>query len=113
MDLRQVFSRRHVSGRLERMVPLQSGGGDEPVRRIQKHNGLPPRRRRATGASLRTCASYPRRTHHPERCRPRRNWALMATITVLAVMKSAPTAGTRKIPRGASTPAARGIATTL
>ncbi len=44
---------------------------------------------------------------------PRRNCALMATITVDALIRSAATAGPRVIPAQASAPAARGIATTL
>jgi hypothetical protein len=39
--------------------------------------------------------------------------ALMATITVLADMKTAPRAGVRRTPHAASTPAANGIATML
>ena len=43
----------------------------------------------------------------------RKNWALMATITVLSDIKRAPTAGESRKPKGASTPAASGSATTL
>ncbi len=56
----------------------------------------------------------------PLRCRQdqdksveRRNWALMATITVLSDMISAPTAGGRRIPQGAKAPAAKGKAMIL
>jgi hypothetical protein len=46
--------------------------------------------------------------------RTRRNsWALMATMTVLADMKTAASAGGRRIPCAASTPAASGIAMML
>jgi len=38
----------------------------------------------------------------------RSNWALTATTIVLRDIKTAPTAGWRSIPHGASTPAARG-----
>jgi hypothetical protein len=41
------------------------------------------------------------------------NFALIATITVLAAMKTAPTAGERKNPSLAVSPAASGIATAL
>src|SRR6185503_15099886 len=43
----------------------------------------------------------------------RSNWALTATTIVLRDIKTAPTAGWRSIPHGASTPAARGMAATL
>ena len=43
----------------------------------------------------------------------RSNCAFTATIVVLADIKTAPTAGCRTMPQGASTPAARGIATML
>jgi hypothetical protein len=39
--------------------------------------------------------------------------ALMATITVLADMRTAPRAGVRRMPQAARTPAARGIAKML
>jgi len=42
-----------------------------------------------------------------------RSWAFAATITVLADMSTAPTAGVRRMPHAASTPAASGIATML
>jgi hypothetical protein len=42
-----------------------------------------------------------------------RTWALMATITVLADMSTAPRAGVRRTPHSARTPAARGMATML
>jgi hypothetical protein len=41
------------------------------------------------------------------------SFALIATITVLAAMNTAPTAGDRKNPNPAVTPAARGIAMAL
>src|SRR5699024_4667790 len=41
------------------------------------------------------------------------NFALMATIIVLKLIKIAPTAGLKIIPIGANTPAANGIATIL
>lgn len=44
---------------------------------------------------------------------PRRNCALMATITVDALIRSAATAGPRVIPAQARAPAASGMATTL
>lgn len=43
----------------------------------------------------------------------RSSWALIATITVLADINTAPTAGARTIPAHASTPAASGIAMML
>lgn len=46
-------------------------------------------------------------------CARRSSWALMATITVLRVMSTAPIAGDSSTPNGTSTPAASGIATTL
>ncbi len=42
-----------------------------------------------------------------------RNFAFMATITVLSDISTAPSAGLRSILKGYRTPAARGIATTL
>jgi len=48
-----------------------------------------------------------------DRLKRRKSWALMATITVLRDMRSAPTAGDRTTPTGARTPAARGKATML
>ncbi len=50
---------------------------------------------------------------HPERSARLRNWALIATMTVLADINTAPTAGESKIPIGARTPAASGSANTL
>ena len=47
------------------------------------------------------------------RSRPRSSWALMATITVEALISTAAAAGARTIPAQASAPAARGMATTL
>lgn len=44
---------------------------------------------------------------------PRRNCALMATMTVDALIRSAATAGPRAIPAQARAPAARGMASTL
>lgn len=41
------------------------------------------------------------------------NWALIATMTVLADMSTAPAAGVSRIPHAARTPAASGIATIL
>lgn len=52
------------------------------------------------------------RAHCQSRAR-RSSWALSATITVLADMSTAPTAGCRTIPHVDSTPAASGIAATL
>ncbi len=46
-------------------------------------------------------------------CTRLRSWALIATTTVLADISTAPTAGVRKTPHAASTPAARGMATML
>ena len=43
----------------------------------------------------------------------RRSWALMATITVLSDISTAPTAGERTTPQRYATPAASGIAATL
>lgn len=43
----------------------------------------------------------------------RRSWALMATMTVLADISTAPMAGFSTTPQGCSTPAASGIATML
>ena len=43
----------------------------------------------------------------------RSSCALAATMIVLADMRTAPTAGDRRMPHGASTPAASGIATML
>lgn len=43
----------------------------------------------------------------------RSSWALMATITVLADISTAPSAGDSTTPREAKTPAASGIATML
>src|SRR5215207_9248262 len=43
----------------------------------------------------------------------RSSWALIATITVLSDMRTAPTAGDSRIPWLASTPAASGMAITL
>jgi hypothetical protein len=43
----------------------------------------------------------------------RRSWALIATITVLSDISTAPIAGDNKIPWDASTPAASGMATML
>jgi hypothetical protein len=41
------------------------------------------------------------------------NWALIATMTVLSDMSTAPTAGDSSIPKGANTPTANGKAITL
>lgn len=41
------------------------------------------------------------------------SWALIATITVLSDMSTAPTAGESTKPHGSSTPAARGMAMML
>ena len=46
-------------------------------------------------------------------CTRLRSWALIATTTVLADIRTAPTAGVRRTPHAASTPAARGMATML
>ena len=43
----------------------------------------------------------------------RKNWALIATMTVLSDISTAPIAGESRMPTGASTPAASGSATTL
>ena len=43
----------------------------------------------------------------------RRSWALIATMIVLSDISTAPTAGERTTPHGASTPAARGMAMML
>ena len=42
-----------------------------------------------------------------------KSWALIATMTVLADISAAPTAGVSRMPQGYATPAASGIATTL
>ena len=42
-----------------------------------------------------------------------RSWALMAQITVLADMNTAPSAGVRITPQGKNTPAAAGMANVL
>lgn len=47
------------------------------------------------------------------RSSPRSSWALTATITVDALMRTAAAAGASTIPAQAKAPAARGIATTL
>ena len=49
----------------------------------------------------------------PQSVTRRSVWALMATITVLADMSTAPIAAGNTIPHGASTPAASGMATML
>ena len=50
---------------------------------------------------------------HSARLSRRNSWAFSATITVLTDISRAPMAGAGRIPYPASTPAARGIATTL
>ncbi len=87
---------------------------DVPLNYRRKQARVPIRAKHTrAGNSALVCVRLLKREDVPYSDTPRINCALMATITVLADITAAPTAGPSVIPIGASTPIASGIAITL
>jgi hypothetical protein len=97
---------RSVLAAIAASFPNKDGPLPPPVSGTTSHSSP----REAVG---RYRAQTRRRAQEGRRSRCLRSWALRATTIVERLIKTAPTAGESRIPMGASTPAARGMATTL
>ncbi len=98
-ELRRSGPRSSRSGMKVRYGPIPEGA-NRWLRNVFVQAVLPARELRVPIDPRHSCTRF-------------RSRALIATTTVLADISTAPTAGVRRTPHAASTPAARGIAKTL